>query len=179
VTPRSRSQAATAPSASKMANSARVSPRTVPGRREVARHGVAQLARTRARRGQHPQRDPVALSQQPEQDVRRLDLAVPELHRLRQRGLQRRLCGGGERDRLPLDRLAEPDRLDHLRPRALARQGQRPPARERHQQVLGADMPVPHQPRLGLRVDDDLTGLLGEAIEHGYARRRYPRANKR
>ena len=49
----------------------------------------------------------------------------------------------------------------------------------RHEQVLGPDVVMAHVARLALGRDDDLTGVLGEPLEHGYARRRYPRANNR
>ena len=51
--------------------------------------------------------------------------------------------------------------------------------RQRDQQMLGADVGVMHPPRLFTRVDHGPARLLGEPLEQGYARRRYPRAKRR
>ena len=110
------------------------------------------------------------------------DLVLAESHRLAQRVVERLLRGGRERDEAGLVVLAEPDRLDHLGAGALgveAERGDLGLMRERDQQVLGPDALVAHQPRLLLRGGHDAAGSVAVALEHGYARRRYPRANNR
>ena len=99
-TPRSRSQAAIGPPRSRIASSTRASVREVAEvadevaaeahghasssvvAREPRDHGLAQLARGAARAREHAQRDAVALAQQAEQHVPRLDRVVAEPHRL-------------------------------------------------------------------------------------------------
>jgi hypothetical protein len=109
-----------------------------------------------------------------------LDRVVAELHRLVHARLQRLLRRAGEGHHLArrVGLVAEPDGLDDLGARRGAVHPERRHIRQRHQQVLGADVPVPHHARLVLGDRHDLPGLVGETLEH-QARRRYPFSNSR
>ena len=139
-------------------------------------HGRAQQVGRAGERREDARRAAVALDQQREQDVLGVDDGVLEAHRLAQRGLERALGPRAERDLLVRRRrLARPhqghDRVAG-RVQGHAELGERAPGRARllgdqpEQQVLGADLAVPHPARLVLGERDDLAGLGAEALEH-------------
>ena len=142
---------------------------------EMGEHDLADRLQVGPAAHQHLGGDPLALADQPEQDVLGPDVVVAEGERLSQRQLEHLLRPRRERDvparRMPpvADELADrgphafdgdPERRERLGGH-VAGLGQQP-----EQQVLGADVVVPEIAGLLLGQDHGPAGPVGEAFEH-------------
>ena len=119
--------------------------------------------------------DALVLAHQAEQDVLGADVVVAERERLAQRQLQHLLGARRERDLAGGDLVTLADDAGDLRAHLLHRDVERVEharseplllAQQAEQDVLGADVVVLERAGLVLREDDDLSGTLGESLEH-------------